>query len=144
MEMSLKALDSTTSSTSRATEGRGKRYDIQLTAPESIFESLYSDCMAKKNGMIQGIEWIFLFIVFVVLILLLRRSSKRRYEKKMEEFTRRALAVIRSKGGKASIDDIIVLGGIPPSALNEVMGRLLERGIIKVTYEDGRTVYALT
>lgn len=55
----------------------------------------------------------------------------------------RALAVIRSKGGKASVDDIIVLGGIPPSLLNKLMGNLLERGIVIVAEEEGRMVYKL-
>ncbi|MEM1737869.1 MAG: hypothetical protein QXJ64_09235 [Thermosphaera sp.] len=84
-------------------------------------------------------EWIVLIVIIVIVWLVYRRIVKRR----IEDLSARALAVIRSRGGKASIDDLIVFGGLPPSKVNEVIGVLLERGLIKVVEEGGRTLYEL-
>ncbi|MEM1655860.1 MAG: hypothetical protein QXY27_06040 [Nitrososphaerota archaeon] len=88
---------------------------------------------------IAGLEWIVLIVIIVIVWLVYRRIVKRR----IEDLSARALAVIRSRGGKASIDDLIVFGGLPPSKVNEVIGVLLERGLIKVVEEGGRTLYEL-
>ncbi|MEM0506847.1 MAG: hypothetical protein QXW58_06305 [Thermosphaera sp.] len=84
-------------------------------------------------------EWIVLIVIIVIVWLVYRRIVKRR----IEDLSARALAVIRSRGGKASIDDLIVFGGLPPSKVNEVIGVLLESGLIKVVEEGGRTLYEL-
>ncbi|MEM3815959.1 MAG: hypothetical protein QW341_03835 [Candidatus Bathyarchaeia archaeon] len=84
-------------------------------------------------------EWIVLIVIIVIVWLVYRRIVKRR----IEDLSARALAVIRSRGGKASIDDLIVFSGLPPSKVNEVIGVLLERGLIKVVEEGGRTLYEL-
>ncbi|MEM3921630.1 MAG: hypothetical protein QXG25_01935 [Nitrososphaerota archaeon] len=88
---------------------------------------------------IAGLEWIVLIVIIIIVWLVYRRIVKRR----IEDLSARALAVIRSRGGKASIDDLIVFGGLPPSKVNEVIGVLLERGLIKVVEEGGRTLYEL-
>ncbi|MEM2189252.1 MAG: hypothetical protein QXG35_07995 [Nitrososphaerota archaeon] len=88
---------------------------------------------------IAGLEWIVLIVIIVIVWLVYRRIVKRR----IEDLSARALAVIRSRGGKASIDDLIVFGGLPPSKVNEVIGVLLESGLIKVVEEGGRTLYEL-
>jgi len=92
---------------------------------------------------IVGLEWIVLAVIIVIVIYIIWLVYERIIEHMIEDLSARALAVIRSRGGKASIDDLIIFGGLPPSKVNEVIGVLLEKGLIKVVEEGGRTLYEL-
>lgn len=92
---------------------------------------------------VAGVEWLLLFFIVILLIIIIWRIENRKARRKIEDLSMRALAVIRSKGGKASIDDIIVLGGVPPSLISKIMGDLLKRGIVGIVEENGTVFYTL-
>nr|BAJ46810.1 hypothetical protein HGMM_F29E04C16 [Candidatus Caldarchaeum subterraneum] len=55
----------------------------------------------------------------------------------------RVLAVIRSRG-KASLDDIIIISGLPIYSVHNAVNELVARGIIYVKEEDGKIFYTVS
>jgi predicted transcriptional regulator len=89
--------------------------------------------------MIQGVEYLLLFILFVVILIVIWRIWRRR-EKVTESVV---LALIRSKNG-TTLDEIILGAHISTDEAIKVLRKLIARGVIKTEDRDGKTIYKVT
>jgi DNA-binding transcriptional ArsR family regulator len=86
---------------------------------------------------IQGIEWLLLTVLFIFVVLFIYRFWKSR---ELDNAATRALIVIRSRG-KASLDELVIYGNIPPRIVYRVIDKLLQHGLVDVVEKDGKILY---
>jgi predicted transcriptional regulator len=85
---------------------------------------------------IQGLEYVFLFVMVIVIIIVIWRIWGRR-EKVSESVV---LALIRTKNG-TTLDDIILGAHISTDEAVKILRKLIARGVIKTENRDGKTIY---